>query len=141
MQTKLNPYLSFLDNAREAMAFYQSVFGGKLELSTFGEFHAAQDASEENLIMHAVLTADNGLVLMGSDTPKRMQHNTGANNISLSLNGDNEVELRGYFDKLAAGGETIMPLERAMWGDMFGMCNDKYGFHWMVNVYAAKPAA
>ena len=68
MQTKLNPYLSFKDNAREAMDFYKSVFGGNLALSTFKEYNASQDPSEDNKVMHAVLEADNGITFMASDT-------------------------------------------------------------------------
>ncbi len=133
MKCSLNPYLSFNGNAREAMAFYQSVFGGDVDLRTFGEFHASQDPSEDNLIMHSALMGTSGIVIMGSDTPKRMEFKPAAG-ISLSLSGDDETELRGYFDKLSEGGTVIMPLEKAQWGDVFGMLTDKYGFTWMVNV-------
>ena len=137
MQSQLNPYLSFRDNAREAMEFYKTVFGGKLEMQTFKEFHASQDPSEDNKIMHAMLTADNGIVFMASDTPNNMEYRTGTN-MSMSLSGDNETELRGYYEKLSAGGTTGMPLEKAPWGDMFGMCTDKFGVSWLVNISGQK---
>ena len=70
--TTLNPYLSFRDNAKEAMTYYQAVFGGELSMSTFGEFHASEDASEQDKIMHAMLTTEKGMVLMGADTPNGM---------------------------------------------------------------------
>src|SRR5260370_21568607 len=101
MQTKLNPYLSFKDNAREAMEFYQTVFGGKLAISTFKEYNASQDPSEDNKIMHAVLEADNGITFMASDTPNRMEYKA-QTNYSISLSGDNEAELKDYFKKLFA---------------------------------------
>lgn len=101
MAIALNPYISFRDNAREAMEFYQSVFNGELTISTFKEFHASSDPSEDDLVMHAMLTAPNGLVLMGSDTPQRMEYNPGSNfAISLSGRPEDETVLRGYFDKL-----------------------------------------
>ncbi len=137
MQTQLNPYLSFRDNAREAMEFYKTVFGGKLEMQTFEEYHASQDPSEDNKIMHAVLTADNGIVFMASDTPNSMEYRPGTN-MSMSLSGDNEAELRGYYEKLSAGGTIGMPLEKAPWGDMFGMCTDKFGVSWLVNITGQK---
>jgi PhnB protein len=137
MQSNLNPYLSFRDNAREAMEFYKTVFGGKLEMQTFKEYHASQDASEDNKIMHAMLTADNGIVFMASDTPNSMEYRTGTN-MSMSLSGDNETELRGYYEKLSAGGTIGMPLEKAPWGDMFGMCTDKFGVSWLVNISGQK---
>jgi PhnB protein len=133
MQSRLNPYLGFRDNAREAMTFYQSVFGGTLNVNTFKEFGASQDPSEDDLIMHSIIEADNGIVLMGSDTPKHMDHSP-TSNISVSLSGDNEAELRGYFDKLSAGGTEILPMEKAPWGDIFGMLVDRFGVRWLVNV-------
>ncbi len=137
MQSNLNPYLNFRDNAREAMEFYKTVFGGKLEMQTFKEYHASQDPSEDNKIMHAVLTADNSIVFMASDTPNSMEYRTGTN-MSMSLSGDNEAELRGYYEKLSAGGTIGMPLEKAPWGDIFGMFTDKFGVSWLVNISGQK---
>jgi len=137
MQSQLNPYLNFRDNTREAMEFYHTVFGGKLNMSTFKEFHASQDPSEDNLIMHSVLEADNGITFMASDTPNRMEYRPGTN-MSMSLSGDNEVELQGYFEKLSDGGTVTMPLQKAIWGDSFGMCTDKFGVQWLVNIAGQK---
>lgn len=133
MHTKLNPYINFKDNTRAAMEFYHSVFGGKLSLSTFKEYQAAEDPSEEDLIMHATLETENGMVIMASDTPKRMEFRPGTN-FSISLSGDNEAELTTYYQALSEGGVVSMPLTKAIWGDIFGMCTDKYGVNWMVNI-------
>ena len=137
MQTRLNPYLNFENNAREAMEFYRTVFGGKLQLSTFKDYHASQDPAEDNLVMHSVLEAENGISFMASDTPNRMEFRPGTN-ISMSLSGDNEAELTAYFEKLSDGGTVTMPLQKAMWGDSFGMCTDKFGVQWLVNITAQK---
>ena len=115
------------------MQFYQSVFGGELTISTFGEFQASNDPAEKDKIMHAMLTSDGGLVLMAADTPKSMDNSSG-NNYSVSLSGDNDAELQGYWDKLTVDGTVTEPLERAPWGDSFGMCTDKFGVSWMVNI-------
>ena len=133
MQSKLNPYLSFKDNTREAMEFYKTVFGGNLMMNTFSEFHASQNPSEGNKIMHSVLEAANGIAFMASDTPEGMDYRPGSN-ISMSLSGDNEAELRGYWQKLSAGAAITMPLEKAPWGDTFGMLTDKFGINWLVNI-------
>ncbi len=133
MSTQLNPYLSFRDNAREAMEFYQSVFGGELTISTFAEFQASDDPAEQDKVMHSMLTTDGGLVLMASDTPDRMGYTPGSN-VSLSLSGENEAELRGYWERLSDGGTVAMPLAPAPWGDTFGMCSDKYGINWLINI-------
>ena len=137
MQSKLNPYLNFRDNTREAMEFYHTIFGGKLQLSTFKDFHASQDPSEDRKIMHSMLEAENGITLMAADTPNRMEYRPGTN-MSISLSGDNEAELTAYFEKLSAGGTVTMPLEKAPWGDSFGMCTDKFGVQWLVNIAGHK---
>jgi PhnB protein len=137
MQTKLNPYINFKTTTSEAMKFYHSVFGGKLTMSTFKEFHASQDPSEDDLIMHAQLEAENGITLMASDTPNRMEYHPGTN-FSISLSGDNEAELTAYYQKLSAGGMQTQPLTKATWGDTFGMCTDKFGVAWLVNITAPK---
>jgi PhnB protein len=133
MASRLNPYLSFRDNAREAMEFYQDVFGGKLDVTTFKEFDVGSDPSEGDKIMHAMLEAPNGMVLMGADTPMGMEFTPG-NTVSLSLSGDDEPELRGYYDKLKEGGTEVMPMEKAPWGDSFGMLKDRFGVDWLVNI-------
>ncbi len=133
MQSQLNPYINFKDNTREAMQFYQSVFGGKLNIGTFKDFHASQDPSDDDLIMHSQLEGDNGILLMASDTPNRMEYRPGTN-MSISLSGDNEAELTEYYNKLSDGGTVTMPLQKAMWGDSFGMFVDKFGVQWLVNI-------
>lgn len=133
MQTQLNPYLNFRDNTRQAMEFYHGIFGGKLDISTFAEYQASDDPAEADKIMHAMLTSDKGLVFMASDTPNGMEYTPG-NNFSMSLSGSDENELRGFFDALSADGSITMPLEKAPWGDTFGMCTDKFGINWMVNI-------
>jgi PhnB protein len=137
MQTRLNAYLNFKSNARQAMEFYKTVFGGKLQLTTFKEYHASQTPDEDNLIMHAELNVSESLLFMASDTPARMEFHPG-NNMSLALTGENEAELKSYFQKLSAGGKISMPLEKAVWGDTFGMCTDKFGISWMVSIPAKK---
>jgi PhnB protein len=137
MQTKLNPYINFKSNARQAMEFYQSVFGGELKMNTFKDYHASQSPAEDNLIMHAELDARNGLVFMASDTPEHMEYRPG-NNITMSLSGDDEYQLKTLFQKLSKDGMVTMPLEKAIWGDTFGMCIDKFGIGWLVNIAAKK---
>jgi PhnB protein len=133
MATRLNPYLGFRDTARQAMDFYQSVFGGDITRSTFAEFHASEDPAEQDKVMHSTLTTAQGFTLMASDTPNSMEYTPGTN-FSVSLSGEDEDELRGYWDKLASGGTVTMPLEKAPWGDSFGMVNDQFGVTWLINI-------
>ena len=132
MATRLNPYLRFDGSARQAMEFYQSIFGGELRISTFGEF-GMQDSPQADQIMHAQLETDQGYTIMASDTPPGMEHKPGGA-ITVSLSGDDGDALRGFWEKLSDGGTVQTPLEKQMWGDEFGMCVDKFGVAWMVNL-------
>ena len=132
MPSQLNPYLNFDGNAREAMEFYREALGGTLTISTFGEYGQAGTPVENN-VMHAQLETPAGFVLMASDLPPGMEYNAGGS-MSISLSGQDEAELRGYWDALSAGGMVTMPLEKQRWGDVFGMCVDRFGVAWMVNI-------
>lgn len=137
MTVRLNPYIPFRDNAREAMEFYHSVFGGNLTVNTFGDFGTPVEPGQEDKIMHAMLEGDNGLVLMGADTPSGMEYQP-PGGISISLSGDDEPTLRRYWEALSSSGNAVTPFEKAPWGDIFGMCTDGFGINWMVNATAAQ---
>ena len=133
MTITINAYFSFRKNARQAMEFYQSVFGGELTVGTFKEFGAAQNPDEEALVMHSQLTAPNLITLMASDVPDR-ENVVFGDNVSLSLSGDDGDTLRRWFDQLAVGGHVEQPLIEASWGDTFGMCVDQFGIRWLFNI-------
>ncbi len=137
MSNKLNPYISFNGNAREALEFYKAAFGGVVTMSTFKEGGMTQDPSMADKIMHAQLVTNNGMTLMLSDTPPGMPHNPGGS-ISISLSGDNEEELRGYWNALSKGARVAVALDKAPWGDTFGMFTDMFGVSWLVNIASKK---
>ena len=136
MTVKLNSYISFNGNAKEAVEFYQSVFGGEVYSDTFRSFASEEmPVAEGDLdkIMHAYLKSDNGVELMAADTPTGRSFSEGSR-VTLTLNGDDEAALRTYWDKLAVDGKVTVPLEKAPWGDVFGMVTDKFGVEWMVDI-------
>lgn len=135
MTARLNPYIGFRTEAREALTFYHGVFGGELQLMTFGDNHASQDPAEAELIMHGQINVPNGMTIMASDTPKTMALE-GASNITVSLSGDEEALLTGYWNGLSEGATIIEPLVKAPWGDTFGMLVDRFGTRWMINIGA-----
>ncbi|MEU5382100.1 VOC family protein [Streptomyces sp. NPDC005968] len=131
MASRLNPYLMFAGDARQALEFYKEVFGGTLVLNTYGE--AGQpDTSMTDKIMHGMLESPSNYTLMAADTPDG-EHKPG-NAYSVSLSGDDDAELRGYWEKLSDGATVAVPLDKQMWGDIFGMCTDRFGVTWMVNI-------
>jgi PhnB protein len=130
---QLNPYLQFQDRAREAMDFYRGVFGGDLTMQTFAEGGMSGAAVNDDRIMHAQLVTSHNLVLMASDVPDGVPYEPGSA-ISISLSGDDEPALRGFYDALSDGGTVIEPLTPAPWGDIFGACVDRFGTSWMFNI-------
>jgi PhnB protein len=132
MASRLNPYISFDGNARSALDFYEKVFGGTSVVNTYGDLGGVEgpDAAK---IMHGLLETPSGFTLMCADAPPGSEHKPGSN-ISVSLSGDDGDELRGYWQKLAESGSVSVPLEKQVWGDEFGMCDDKFGISWMVNI-------
>ena len=131
----LNPYLSFKNEAREAMESYRSVFGGELTVRTFSEYPGMVEDAEKDLVMHAQLETPDGFVLMGADTPTGMPYSKPAG-MSVSVSGDDEAALQGFWDKLADGGTVVMPFDTPPWGGRFGMLTDRFGIDWMVALNA-----
>ena len=131
MTTILNPYLNFDRTTREAMEFYQSVFGGDLNVMTFGDMGDEGDTKDG--VMHAQLTTPDGFTLMASDPPPGEAATPGTLG-GVSLSGDDEAKLTGWWNALSEGGTVTVPLEKQMWGDAFGMCVDRFGTPWLVNI-------
>ncbi|MEO8093778.1 MAG: VOC family protein [Pseudolysinimonas sp.] len=137
MSAILNPYLSFRGNAREAIEFYHSVFGGELNIMTFAE-NGDPYPGEGDSVMHAQIDTPSGFTLMASDVVKSLDYTVGVNTFSVSLSGakSDDKELRGYWDKLSAGGQIAQPLATSDWGATFGMLTDRFGIMWLVNISA-----
>lgn len=130
MTMQLNPYITFDGNCDEAMRFYASVLGGTLNVMTFRD--SGMDADG---VMHAALETPAGFQLFASDTVEGMpQAHQPGNNLQISLSGDEPDTLRGYWDGLSDGAEVVMPLEKQMWGDHYGLLTDRFGIQWHVNI-------
>ena len=133
MPMRLNPYINFRTTAREALEFYHAVFGGELSVMTFAQGGMPHDPAQADLVMHGQVDTPAGFTLMVSDTPETMPLTMGGN-ISVSLSGDDEATLTGYYNVLLEGGQTLQPLVKAPWGDTFGMLTDKFGVTWLCNI-------
>ena len=140
MSADVTTYLNFRGTAREALTFYRSVFGGELLLSSFKDLGMPVGDDEGDLVMHGQLDVDGVPLVMGSDVPRHMEYRAGENTFSVSLSGDDEATLTGWFTALSDGGTITMPLEKAPWGDSFGMLVDRFGVSWLVNISGAAVA-
>jgi len=134
MTSILNPYLHLDGDAREALTFYQATFGGELTVMTYGDMGMEGDLAPR--VMHGQLSTPNGMTLMVSDGGTGEELERG-NAWSLSLSGDDDAQLRGWFDALAAGGTVTVALAKQMWGDTYGQLVDRFGTPWMVNITEA----
>ncbi|HSI21213.1 MAG TPA: VOC family protein [Verrucomicrobiae bacterium] len=130
----LNAYLFFPGHTREAMEFYQTVFGGELSIQTNADMGMMDSEAKKDRIMHAHLKGGD-IDLMASDSDRE---SFGDSFITLSLNGTDEAKLRELYDKLAVDGKNFYPIEMQAWGDLFGSVTDKYNVDWMMNIAAQK---
>ncbi|MEN7550612.1 VOC family protein [Rapidithrix thailandica] len=130
---QINPYICFNGKCREAMNFYQECLGGELSFQTIGESPMAAQCPEgiQDQILHSML-ANGSLVLMATDITPPEGYKPG-NDISISLNFDEEEETRQCFEKLSLGGKVIEPLKEQFWGAIFGVVQDRFGKVWMLN--------
>lgn len=134
MPTSLVVYISFAGHAREAMTFYRTVFGGELGIHTFADFGVA-DAPADG-VMHSELRAD-GFTVMGADAVGEPAEGWGKNRVHAAFMSDDLERVQAFYDRFVErGAEVVMPLEKQVWGDMYGEVTDPWGVAWMFNIAA-----
>ena len=129
----LDSSLFFSGNCAQAIRFYESTLGGKLEtVMTYGQSPDPQQCppGAKDLVMHSALKIGDR-TLMASDVPPSMERKP-MGGFSLSLVYDSVDEARRVFDALAQGGSVTMPMAKTFWADAFGMLVDRFGTPWMV---------
>ncbi len=134
---RLNPYLSFRSEAREALELYKSVLGGDLRIDTYGSLPGLNDnPDEQDLVMHGQLETPRGLCIMAADTPSSQPYVAPTSGVTVALTGDpaDHEYIASAFEGLSDGGEVTLPFEKAPWGDYFGQLTDKFGVAWMFDV-------
>lgn len=131
---KVTPYLNFDGNGEQAVKFYETVLGAKVEaLSRMGDVPGSNaPAEDKDRLLHALLRFESGDSIMASDTMKGASFSLG-NNVHVTLEFGDVDEMAAKFDGLAAGGKVDMPLNDTFWGARFGMLTDKFGIRWMFN--------
>jgi PhnB protein len=134
---RLNPYISFTTQAREALEHYRSVLGGEVRIDTYGSIPGMVDNPEEqHLVMHGQLETPNGLCIMAADIPSSMEYSAPSPGMAVSLTGGPEDHeyIAAAYEGLADGAEVSMPFEKAPWGDYYGQLTDRFGVSWMFDV-------
>ncbi len=129
-------HLNFRGDARAALAFYHSVFGGDRTLISYADAHAVRNQAEAEQIMWGQVAADNGFRIMAYDVPSSTAWNPGEIPFFVSVRGEDAAEIAGYWEKLVEGSTVIQPLSPSGWSPLYGMVKDRFGVTWVLDVVA-----
>lgn len=141
MAVKTATHLNFRGDARAALSFYHSVFGGDQAVITYRDAGAVEAADEADQVMWGQVLAANGFHIMAYDVPSRLDWNPGEIPFFVSVRGDSADEIAGYWEKLAVGATLLAPLAPSGWAPLYGMLKDKFGVTWVLDVAAAYSGA
>ncbi|WP_067142884.1 VOC family protein [Microtetraspora malaysiensis] len=134
-------HLNFRGDARAALTFYQSVFGGDVVMVTYKDAGNVQDPSEADHVMWGQVAAAGGFRVMAYDVPSRMPWNQGENAFFVSVRGEAAEEVTAYWEKLSDGATVLHPLGPAQWAPLYGMLKDRFGVTWVVDVVSEYQAS
>lgn len=134
MSVKAVAHLNFRGDARAALTFYQSVFGGDLAMVTYKDAGNVQEPAEADQVMWGQVAAENGFHVMAYDVPSRLPYHRGENASFVSLRGASAEEITAYWEKLSNGAAIAQPLGPAQWAPLYGMLTDRFGVTWVVDV-------
>ena len=127
-------HLNFRGDARPALEFYRSVFGGELAMITYQDAHNVQSPAEADQLMWGQVAADNGFRIMAYDVPSTQPWDRGRNSFFVSVRGQDVAEVTELWQKLSAGGTVLAALAPAAWAPLYGMLTDRFGITWVVDV-------
>ncbi|EYF08237.1 VOC family protein [Chondromyces apiculatus] len=134
MTVSVTNHLNFRGNARSALEFYQSVFGGDITIVTYKDAHSIQAPSEAEQVMWGQVAAENGFRVMAYDVPSRTPWEQGENAFFVSVRGDSSAEITALWEKLSAGATIAQPLAPSGWAPLYGMLKDRFGTTWVLDV-------
>ncbi|WP_434587418.1 VOC family protein [Streptomyces sp. A5-4] len=134
MSVTSTTHLNFRGDAREALTFYHSVFGGRIAAITYGDAGSVQNADEADWVMWGEVVGENGFHVMAYDVPSQLPWNQGENAYFVSVSGDSAEEIGALWEKLTKGSTIVQPLEPAQWAPLYGMLKDRFGVVWVLDV-------
>jgi len=139
MAIRTTTHLNFRGDARAALGFYQSVFGGDIVLVTHAQSYGTTDPAEAELIGYGQVTSPAGFSIMAYDVPASREYAPGIAPVFVSVRGDTADEVAGYWAGLVEGGTVIAPFGPSQWSKGYGMLRDRFGVTWVLDV-ASYPA-
>ena len=141
MTIKATTHLNFRGDARAALAFYHSVFGGDQALITYRDAGAVQNPAEADQVMWGQVAAESGFRIMAYDVPSRLSWNPGEIPFFVSIRSDGADEISRHWEKLSDGATILQQLAPAGWSPLYGMLKDRFGVTWVLDVEVAYTAA
>lgn len=141
MSVNVTPHLNFRGDARAALEFYQSVFGGDLTIVSYEDMGNVQDPSEAKQVMWGQVAADSGFRVMTFDMPSSRPWNPGEDPFFIALRGDATEEITAYWEKLSDGATVFAPLGPAQFAPLYGMLKDRFGITWVVDIASESAAS
>lgn len=141
MTVQTTTHLNFRGDAREALAFYHSVFGGDLTVISYQDMGAVEDPAEADQVVWGQVAAENGFRVMAYDVPSSRPWSRGADPFFVSLRGDTAEEVAALWERLAEGSTVVVPLAPSQWAPLYGMLTDPFGVTWVVDVAVEYSAA
>lgn len=150
MPVQTTTHLNFRGDARQALEFYQSVFGGHLVVNTYADFGMPAEIPGSDKVVFGLVAAENGFRLMGYDIPgqteggiagggsTRRENNTTITDQALfvSISSPTLDEMQAYWDALAVDATIVEPFAASAWSAGFGMLTDRFDVTWSVSVAA-----
>lgn len=127
-------HLNFRGDARDALEFYQSVFGGEIAAITYRDAHNVHDPDEADQLMWGQVVSHAGFRIMAYDVPSSAAWDPGIIPVYVSVRGADSAEISHYWEKLADGSTVVAPLSPAQWAPLYGMLTDRFGVTWVLDV-------
>ncbi|MEV0131609.1 VOC family protein [Dactylosporangium sp. NPDC050688] len=140
MSITTTTHLNFRGDAREALDFYQSVFGGQVTVVTYADAHSVTDPAEAGQVMWGQVQGGNGFHVMAYDVPGNQSYDPGDKPVFVSVRGKDGEEITAYWKGLSQGATVVQDLAPAGWSPLYGMLKDRFGVTWVLDVAVAYQA-
>ncbi|GAA1500745.1 VOC family protein [Dactylosporangium maewongense] len=126
MSITTTTHLNFRGDARQALEFYQSAFGGEIVL--------VPHADDVEHVMWGQVRADNGFHVMAYDVPAALSYDAGDKPVFVSVRGSDAGEITAYWKALSSGATIVQDLAPSGWSPLYGMLKDRFGVTWVLDV-------
>ncbi|NHC47650.1 VOC family protein [Motilibacter aurantiacus] len=136
MTVTTTTHLNFRGDARAALEFYRSVFGGDLAIFTYADAQRVEDPAESDRVLWGQVRTEDGFSVMAYDVPGRLPWDRGENSFFVSVRGTSTDEITDHWKRLAEGATVVEELAPSPWAPLYGMLRDRFGVVWVLDVVA-----